>query len=112
MAVDCKGNVFVAGYFGESADLDPTQNENWYYAGLHRMAGFITKIAKGAVPVIIADTDHNGDIDSTDLGTLVSHWLDVDCANISWCNWTDFDRNTKVDFTDFAILAEKWLSGL
>jgi hypothetical protein len=99
----------LAGYFGETADLDPTQNENWHYAGILRKAGFITNISRGAEPVIIADSDHDGNVNMNDLNNFESNWLEVDCPNKNWCDWTDFDGNTKVDF---AILAENWLEGI
>jgi len=110
VVVDCKGNVYVAGSFYESADLDPTEGEDWYSAGSGKKKEFVVKIRRGAVPVIIADTDHDGDVDFTDLDTLSSNWLEADCANLNWCDWSDFDRNTKVDFIDFAILADYWLA--
>ena len=58
---------------------------------------------------IPGDFDTDGDVDSVDLGFLISHWLDVDCTSHDWCEGTDLNENTIVDFADFAIFADNWL---
>ena len=54
----------------------------------------------------LADLNHDGPIDWTDLGLLAGKWLLKE-------NWlaADLDRGGAVDFIDFAILATQWRMG-
>lgn len=107
--VDHKGNIFIAGTFQESADLDPTDGEDWNSCGSNRRSGFVAKIKRGASPVIVSDADHDGDVDFNELYLLVSNWLDTTCTIPDWCENTDFNHSTKVDLEDFALLARFWM---
>ncbi|MHC4641448.1 MAG: phytase [Planctomycetota bacterium] len=54
-----------------------------------------------------SDLDTDGDIDLSDLRTLLEAWLNT-CPVGEWCGGCDIDQNTRVDFFDFAILSGSW----
>lgn len=58
-------------------------------------------------PIYPGDFDADGDIDWSDLGTLVERWLDP-CSTGYWCGGRDINQSTKVDLGDFAMLAGGW----
>lgn len=61
---------------------------------------------------LIADLDSDWGVDFTDLGFVISEWLEVDCNSPTWCWGADLNRSGAVNFIDFAILAEHWLEGI
>ena len=53
------------------------------------------------------DFDKDGNIDWSDLRTLVEAWLNT-CHIGEWCGGCDIDQSRRVDFFDFAILSGGW----
>lgn len=55
-----------------------------------------------------ADIDQSGTVDIGDLGTLVSFWLELDCAQHNDCEGADIYDDNVIDLLDFDLLAAYW----
>ena len=60
---------------------------------------------------ILGDTNLDGQVNLTDLETLVLNWQASDCSQSSWCEGADIDQNGEVNADDLQILMDNWLKG-
>jgi hypothetical protein len=100
-------------YTNAANGLDPTANDGMLDNdgdGMTNLEEYLTG-HNPLVPDVDGDFNHDRYIDTIDLSTFVSHWLESGCSDPNWCANTDFDHSGTVNFVDFAKFAEKWLWG-
>jgi hypothetical protein len=68
----------------------------------------ISTISYEDIPFLVADIDHDSDVNFTDFARLGSRWLDTVCDD---CGGADLTGDGRVDMDDLLTFTDQWLTG-